>query len=220
MGEVFNFEAVVVVSPFAAIEDLFGNLPHGEVGEGVGFASEGAAQHEEAAIVSHFFGELGELVLFEGLGGDVEEVAFGGVALLPIVGVGGGVGEAFEFAEGFGQHGGVVGFVDDPVAPLVLLEEGGGEVVVAEAAAALPVCGLGDAAFVVAVDDFLEAGDDVGVAVFAEFDHDPAAIHFVGDCACGAGTCEGVEDEIVGVGGNFYYLLNESLWLWCDEIIS
>ena len=58
----------------------------------------------------------------EGLGGDVDEVGFGGVALLPVEAVAGGVGEAFEFAEGFGKHGGVVGFVDDPVAPFVLLE--------------------------------------------------------------------------------------------------
>ena len=71
--------------------------------------------------------------------------------------------------------------------------------VVTEAAATLPVNGFSDAAFVCAVDDFLEAGDDVGVTMFAEFDLNPAATHLVGDCACSAGTCEGVEDEIVGI---------------------
>ena len=71
--------------------------------------------------------------------------------------------------------------------------------VVAEAAAALPVGGFGDAAFVGVVDNFLEAGDDVGVAMVAEFDHDPAATHFVSDCACSTGACEGIEDEISGV---------------------
>ena len=40
------------------------------------------------------------------------------------------------------------------------------------------------------------------MAMFAQFDHDPAAAHFVRDCAGGAGTGEGVEDEVVGVGGN------------------
>ena len=140
------------------------------------------------------------MVGVEGLGGDVDEVGFGGVALLPVEAIGGGVGEAFEFAEGFGEHGSVVGFVDDPVAPFVLGEEGGREMVVAEAAAAVPVGGCGDAAFVGVVDDFLEAGNDVGVAVIAEFDHDPATAHFVRDCSCSARTCEGVEDEIAGIG--------------------
>ena len=57
---------------------------------------------------------------------------------------------------------------------------------VAEAAAALPADCLGDAAGVVAVDDLLEPRDDVRVAVFAQFDHDPAAAHLVGDGAGGA----------------------------------
>jgi hypothetical protein len=34
----------------------------------------------------------------------------------------------------------------------------------------------------------------VGMAMIAEFDHDPAAAHFVGNCACGAGASEGVKD--------------------------
>ena len=180
--------------PFTSIEDLFGNLPNRQVGKLVGFASEGTTEDEEGALGADFFGELGELFVFEGLGGDVEEVAFGGVALLPVEGVGGRVGKAFEFAEGFGKHGGVVGLIDDPVPPFVLFEQGGGEMVVTEAAAALPVDGFSDAAFVYAIDDFLEAGDNVGVAMFAEFDLYPAATHFVGDCACSAGASEGVED--------------------------
>ena len=42
----------------------------------------------------------------------------------------------------------------------------------------------------------------MGLAMFAQLDHDPAAAHFVGDCAGGAGTGEGVEDEVAWVGGN------------------
>ena len=42
---------------------------------------------------------------------------------------------------------------------------------------------LGDAAWIFAVDDLLQARDDVRMAVFAEFNHDPAAAHLVGDCA-------------------------------------
>ena len=74
--------------------------------------------------------------------------------------------------------------------------------VVAEPAAAFPAHGLGDAALVLAVDDLLQARDDVRVAVLAEFDHDPAAAHLVGDCAGRAGTGEGVEDQVAGVRGN------------------
>jgi hypothetical protein len=91
----------------------------------VGFASEGTTKHQEGALGANFFGELGELFVFEGLGGDVEEIAFGGVALLPVEGVGGRVGEAFEFTEGFSKHGGVVGLIDYPVPPFVLFEQGG-----------------------------------------------------------------------------------------------
>lgn len=184
---------------FAAVEDLLGNFFDGEVIEGGGFAAKGHAEDEEAAICAHVFAELGELGLAEVLGGDVNEVAFGGVAVLPVEGFAGGVGEAFEFAQGFGEHFGVVGFVDDPVIPFVFLQERGGEVVVAKAAAALPVNGFGNAAGVFAIDDFLESGDDVGVAVVAEFDHDPAAVHFVGHGSGSAGACEGVENEITRI---------------------
>lgn len=194
--------------PFTAIEDLFGNFPNRQVGKLVGFASEGTTEDEESAIGTDFFGELGELFVFEGLGSDIEKIAFGGVALLPVEGVRGGVGKAFEFAEGFGKHGGVVSFINYPVPPFVLFEQGGGEMVVTEAAAAVPVNGFGDAAFVCTVDDFLEAGDDVGMAMFAQFDLNPAATHFVGDCACGAGTSERVEDKIAWICGNLYNSLN------------
>jgi len=64
---------------------------------------------------------------------------------------------------------------------------------------------LRNAASVLAVDDFFEARNDVGVAVLAQLDHDPASPNFVRDRAGGAGTGEGVEDEVVGVGSDFYY---------------
>ncbi len=143
------------MAPFAAGEDLFGDFFDGEVVEGVGAAAKGHAEDKEAAVWANLFAELGELFVAEVLGGDVDEVAFGGVALLPVEGFGRGVGEAFEFAEGFGEHFGVVGLVDDPVVPAVFFEQGGGEVLIAEAAAALPVDGCGDAAGIFVVDDFL-----------------------------------------------------------------
>ncbi len=119
MGQVFDFEAVVVVAVFTAVEDLLGDFFDGEVGKVAGVAAKGHAQYEEGAIAANVFTELDELGVAEVLGGDVDEVALGGVALLPVEGFGWGVGEAFEFAQGFGEHFGVVGFVDDPVVPLV-----------------------------------------------------------------------------------------------------
>jgi hypothetical protein len=41
--------------------------------------------------------------------------------------------------------------------------------------------------------------------MFAQLDHDPAAAHLVGDCAGGAGTGEGVENEVAGISGNINY---------------
>ena len=105
----------------------------------------------------------------------------------------------FQLAQRLGQHGGVVFLVDDPVAPLVLFQQRRREAVVAEAAAAFPVHGLRDAAGVFAVDDLFQARNDVRVAVLAQLHHDPAAAHLVGHRAGGAGTGEGVEDEVAGV---------------------
>ena len=89
------------MAPFAAGEDLLGDFFDGEVVEAVA-AAKGHAEDEEAALGADVFAELGELGLGKGLGGDVDEVAFGGMALLPVESVTRGVGEAFEFAEGFG----------------------------------------------------------------------------------------------------------------------
>ena len=54
-----------------------------------------------------------------------------------------------------------------------------------------------------AVDDLLQARNDVRVAVLAQFDHDPAAAHLVGDRAGGAGASEGVENQVAGIGGDW-----------------
>ncbi len=64
----------------------------------------------------------------------------------------------------------------------------------------MPTDGLADSALVGAVDDLLQARDDVRMAVFAQLDHDPAPAHLVRDSAGGAGAGKGVEDEIAGVG--------------------
>ncbi len=157
-----------------------------------GDAAEGGAAHQQAAHFAHLVGQGLQLLGREGLGGDVEEVALAGMAVLPPVRFRRGVGEAFQFAQGFGELGGVVVGVDHRVAPAVFDDQRRGQAVVTEAAAALPVHGLGDAAGVLAVDDFLQARDDVGVAVLAQLHHDPAAPHLVCHGAGGAGAGEGV----------------------------
>ncbi len=57
-------------------------------------------------------------------------------------------------------------------------------------------------AALLAGDDLFQAWQAVGGGVFAHFDADPAAAHFVGHGSGGAGAEEAVEDEVVGVGGD------------------
>jgi hypothetical protein len=56
--------------------------------------------------------------------GYVDEVLLRGMAMLPVDRITRGIRESLQLAEGFSQHGRVVGPVDDPVAPLVLLQQG------------------------------------------------------------------------------------------------
>ena len=155
------------------------------------------------------------------LRGDVDEVGLGAVAVLPVHIGAGREGEAFQLGHRRGQHLGVVFLVDHPLAEAVLLQQAGRQAVVAEAAAALPAGGLGDAAGIFAVDDLLQARNDVGVAVLAQLDHDPAAAHLVGDGAGGAGASKGVEDKIAGIGRDVQNALEQALWLWRrEDVIS
>jgi hypothetical protein len=73
---------------------------------------------------------------------------------------------------------------------------------------------------VLPVDDLFQARDDVRVAVLAQLDHDPAAAHFVGDGAGGAGTGEGVEDQVARLCCNFQHTLDETLWLWGNKNLA
>ena len=149
----------------------------------------------------HLIIQLLELLMAQRGRGDVDEVALSGMTVLPIHRVGRRVGEAFQLAQGLGQHRGVVIAVDDPVAPLVLFQQRGGETVVTEAAAAFPAHGVGDAAVVFPIDDFFQARKDVRVAVLAQLDHDPAAAHIVGHRRWGSLTRPQVEEFEVAAGG-------------------
>lgn len=59
-----------------------------------------------------------------------------------------------------------------------------------------PIHSFRDSTRVVAVDHLLEARSDVCFAMLAKLDHNPAAVHLVGDCASSAGTSEGVQNEV------------------------
>ena len=56
--------------------------------------------------------------------------------------------------------------------------------------------------------------------MLAELDHDPAAAHLVRHRAGRAGTREGVEDKVAGIGGNCQNPFNEPLWFWRCKRLS
>ncbi len=58
--------------------------------------------------------------------------------------------------------------------------------------------------------------------MLAEFDHDPAAAHLVGDGAGRAGAGEGVEHEVAGVVASSIISLEKSFGLRCvkDILVS
>ena len=124
------------------------------------------------------------------------------------------------FAYGLGEHGRVVFLGDDPLAPLVLGEQGGREFVVTKTAAASPADCLGDAAGVCTVDDLAKTRNTMRVAVLAEFDADPAAAHFVSNGCRRAGAEERIKDEIAGVGGYMNNSMKKSLRLWSLEWLN
>ncbi|MNR15036.1 hypothetical protein D3C85_1315460 [compost metagenome] len=127
--------------------------------------------------------------------------------------------EAHMLAHGLGQHLGVVGRVDHPVAPLILFQQRRCKAHVAKATATLPANCLADTALILAVDHLLKPRHDMGMAVFAQLDHDPAAAHFMGHSAGSAGAAEGVENEVAGVGGNSQNFAEQPLWLWSCKCI-
>lgn len=112
LRQVLHPQTVVVMTPFAAVQDLFGNFLDRQVGVFVAPA-EGGTQHQQRALWPHFVGELLELFVAQRGGGNVEEVALGGIAMLPVHRVGWCVAEAFQLAQRLGQNGGVVGRVDE-----------------------------------------------------------------------------------------------------------
>jgi len=107
------------MAPLATGEDLLGDFSDCEIGITVRGSPEGEAKNKQGAILADLVAELLELIRAEILRGDEDEVPLGGFTMLPVDRITGSIGEAFQFANGFGEHDGIEFFADDPVAPLV-----------------------------------------------------------------------------------------------------
>ena len=70
-----------------------------------------------------------------------------------------------------------------------------------------------------ALHHLLQAGQAVGDGMIAHFDTDVAPPHLVRHRRRGAGTEEGVEDEVAEVGSNVHYSFDKALWFWCAKNI-
>ena len=64
-------------------------------------------------------------------------------------------GEAFQFRQRLGQHRWVVLWIDNRIAPAIVDDQAGREVVVAEPTTTFPANVFGNATIVLAVDDLL-----------------------------------------------------------------
>src|SRR5579884_3354080 len=213
LGQVGDIQAVIVAAPLALLQNCQRYLLERQIRVGVCLAAKGRAADQQAALAAHFFTDCSKVAAGKGLRRHVDKIGLGRVPVLPVDLFAGRVSEAHQLAHGLGQHGGVVLLADDKIAKAVFFEQRRRKPVVAEAAAALPVHRLGDAAGVLAVDDLLEARNDVRVAVLAQFDHNPAAAHLVGDCASRTRAGERVEDDVAGNRGKLYNSLYELLGL-------
>src|SRR5690606_17100566 len=106
------------------------------------------------------------------------------------------IAEALELAHRLGKHLRVVLLAYDPVAPLVLLEKRGCELIEAESTTTTPPNIFGDAVGVLAIHHLAHPRDEVREAVVAEFDHDPAAAHLLRDRTRGSRPCERVQHPL------------------------
>ena len=80
----------------------------------------------------------------------------------------------------------------------VFVEDAFPKFIEAEPASALPVHGLRYAALFT-IDNFLKTGNAVCYRVFSHFYADVAAAHFMGHGRRGAGTEEGIQNQIAGI---------------------
>src|SRR6266704_3844035 len=134
--------------------------------------------------------------------------------MLPVNRVARHVCKTFELAHSLCEHRGVEFPTDDPIAPLVLFQEGRSQPVVTETATAFPAHGFCDTARVLAINHLLESRDYVRVAMLAQLHHDPPPPHLVSDRTGRAGTSERVENPVASAGSDLDNSLYQSLGLW------
>ena len=70
--------------PFTASEHLFGNLLHRQIRPAIRLATEGGAQHQQGLLRAHLIAQSAELIGGQALCGDIDEIPFGRVAVLPV----------------------------------------------------------------------------------------------------------------------------------------
>ncbi len=73
------------MAPFAAGKDLAGDLLDREIGIIIP-APEGGAEDEERPLRPHLACQFLQLLVGEAGGGDIDEILFGGMAVLPVDG--------------------------------------------------------------------------------------------------------------------------------------
>ena len=154
--------------PFALAADVVGDFAQGQIGPKIGIAPERGAEDQQRAAFADFLGQSGQFLRPQCLRGDIKEVAFGRMALLPIDAIARRVGEAFQLARSpapASRRHILAG--DNLPAPFVLFEQRGREFIIAETAAALPIDRLADPALIAAVDNLLQARNDMRGAVIA-----------------------------------------------------
>ena len=89
------------MAPLTAREHLLGDLSHCAVGIALRAAlgdAKRAAEHEQRVLSPDLVAQLRELIGAQVLRGRVDEIALGGMALLPVDRVARRVGEAFQLA--------------------------------------------------------------------------------------------------------------------------
>ena len=116
-------------------------------------------------MLAHFIAELLELIVSQCLRSHVDEILLRRVAVLPVNCLARGIDESFQFTDRFSQHGGVVLPINHPVAPLVFFQQRGCKPEVTEPTTSLPVDRLRNPTLVSAIDNLLEARDDMCMAM-------------------------------------------------------
>src|SRR5690606_18070266 len=114
------------------------------------------ADHQKRTILTDFIAQLLQLIVIQRGRGHVDEIAFGGITVLPIDRVARSVDETLQLAYRLSQHGRIKLLADNPVAPLVLFQQRRREAVITETTATFPADRFRDAARVFAIDYLLE----------------------------------------------------------------